>query len=88
MEIDDITLIGKSMSEIGHGVRTNGYGGFGEALKGNFRLSDYGEVLLFVQSRSAPTIHITRKNAKDVFISFRDGERTTALYQELKAALP
>lgn len=32
-EVADVSLIEKSMNEIGTGIRTNGYGGFGEHLK-------------------------------------------------------
>ncbi|MEM5768635.1 MAG: hypothetical protein AAGU32_10175 [Bacillota bacterium] len=87
-EIADISLIEKSMSEIGVGKRTNGYGGIGEALKGNFKSSALGEILLFVQSKSSPTIKIERTGKKDVYISFRDSESTEQLYRELRAAIP
>jgi hypothetical protein len=87
-EIADISLIEKSMSELGVGRRTNGYGGIGEALKGNFKSDTLGEILLFVQSKSSPTIKIERSGRKDVYISFRDSESTQQLYRELRAAIP
>jgi len=49
-EISDISLIEKSMRDIGIGKRTNGYGGIGETLKGNFKSDTLGETLLFVQA--------------------------------------
>ena len=87
-DITDISLIEESMSEIGVGRRTNGYGGIGEALKGNFKSDNLGETLLFVQSRSTPTLRIGRTNGKDIYISFRNGESTEALYHEMIASIP
>lgn len=82
-EITDISLIEKSMSDIGFGIRTNGYGGTGGALKGNFKSDTIGETLLFVQSKSSPTIKIDRTDKKDVYISFRNSESTKQLYRKL-----
>ena len=87
-EITGITIIDKPMKELGSVTRTNGYGGLGEALKGNFSSGEYGEILLFVQSETAPTIHIERNGGRDIFISFRDSEKTVELYSEMVAALP
>jgi hypothetical protein len=87
-EITDISLIEKSMSEIGIGARTNGYGGIGESLKGNFKSDTLGEILLFVQSKSSPTIKIERTNEKDIYISFRSVETTEQLCGELIARIP
>lgn len=84
-EIADISLIEKSASELGVGGRTNGYGGFGGTLKGNFKSNTLGETLLFVQSHSSPTIKIERIDKKDVYISFSDSERTEQLYRQLTA---
>ena len=84
-EITDISLIEKSMSEIGIGTRTNGFDGLGEALKGIFKSDTYGEALLFVQSKSSPTIKIERIGRKKVYISFRNSESTEQLYRELTA---
>ena len=86
-EIADISLIEKSMYDIGIGTRTNGYGGFGEALKGNFESDIYGETLLFVQAHSSPTIKIDRIEKKDIFISFSNSEKTKQLYSELISTL-
>jgi hypothetical protein len=54
--------------------KANGYDGFGDALKGNFKSNNLGETLLFVQSKSSPTIRIKRDGAKDIYISFRHAE--------------
>lgn len=86
-EIASISLIDKSMSDIGIGTRTNGYGGFGETLKGNFKSGNLGEILLFVESRTSPTIKIERIDKKDVFMSLSNSESTEQLYQELIAAI-
>jgi hypothetical protein len=83
-DITDISLIEKSMRAIGVGTRTNGYGGFGETLKGHFKSIGLGETLLFVRSKSSPTIRIKRNGAKDVYISFRNGEDTERVYREME----
>lgn len=87
-EITNISLIEKSMSDIGIGTRTNGYGGIGGALKGNFKSDTIGETLLFVQSKSSPTIKIERTDKRDVYISLRNSESTEQLYRELIANMP
>ena len=81
-EIKDFSLLDESMNDIGVGVRTNGFGGIGGALKGSFR-SDNGEMLLFVHANSAPTIRIQRENGPLVFISFSDSNKTMMLYNEI-----
>ena len=85
-DITNLTLIEKSMSDIGPGKRVNGYGGIGQgqALKGNFKSSTIGEALLFVQSKSPPTLKIERSNGKDIYISFKDGEKTRQLYSDMQ----
>jgi len=82
-DITEITLMEKSMNDIGPGSRINGYGGIGQALKGHFRSESTGETLLFVQSKSSPTIRIERSNGKDIYISFKDGEKTRRLYYDM-----
>lgn len=82
-EIADFSLIEKSMKEMGIGMRTNGYGGFMGALKGNFKSEAGGNILLFAQSNSSPTIKIEREGKKDVYISFKDSEKTEKLFQEM-----
>lgn len=63
-EITDISLIENSMSNVDFGKRTNGFSGFGGALKGNFKSDTIGESLIFVQSQSSPTIKIQRTDNK------------------------
>jgi hypothetical protein len=87
-EITDISLIEKSMRDIGAGIRTNGYGGFGGTLKGNFRSDALGETLLFVQSKSSPTIRIKRSGKRDVYVSFLNSESTERLFRDLMDAVP
>ncbi len=82
-EIAGISLIENSMRDIGIGTRTNGYGGIGDTLKGNFESGQLGEILLFVQANSSPTIKIDRIDKKDVYISFRNSEDTEQLYHTL-----
>ena len=85
-DITAISLIEKSMKDIGGGRRINGYGGFGETQKGYFNNNNLGDYLLFVKSGSSPTIYIRRDSKEDIYISFSDGEKTKTLYQELTAA--
>ena len=84
--IDSIDLIEQSMREMREGDsgrRTNGYGGFGGTLKGHFQSGRHGSHMLFVRTNSTPTIRIERSRSGDVFISFRNGETTRALYSEM-----
>ena len=62
---------------------SNGYGGFGGSLKGYFKSDKLGEIVIFVHSQSSPTIRIERMGKKDIYISFRDSEKTEQLYLEL-----
>lgn len=87
-EVANISLIDKSMNDIGIGRRTNGYGGMGGALKGNFKSDTLGETLLFVQPKSSPTIKIERTDKKDVYISLYNSESTEQLYFELIENIP
>ncbi|AQR95895.1 hypothetical protein [Clostridium saccharoperbutylacetonicum] len=82
-EISKISLIEKSMSEIGTVKKTNGYDGIGGTLKGNFKADHLGEILLFVKSKSALTIEIERTNKEAVYISLRNSKNTEQLYQDL-----
>lgn len=84
-EITSITLLDQSMNEIGVGRRTSGYGGIGNALKGNFSSNTAGQTLLFVQKNSAPTIRIERDGERDIYISFKNSEATILIYDELMA---
>ena len=76
-----------SMKEIGVGHRYNGYGGFGDTFKGNFRAEDRGNYLLFVNSSSPYTIFMEREKGKNIYLSDKDSEKTKALYQELITAI-
>ena len=87
-EITSISLIDRSMDDIGVGRRTNGYGGFGETLKGNFESDINGKTLLFVQSKTSPTIKIGRMDNKDVYISLRNSANTEQLYRKLISEIP
>ncbi|EHQ89003.1 DUF3784 domain-containing protein [Desulfosporosinus youngiae] len=87
-DISSISLIEKSVADLGAGRRTNGYGGFSESLKGHFDSPDLGKVLLFVKSGASPTLWIERESQEDIYLSFKDGEKTKSLYQELKGVVP
>ena len=82
-DIAEISILDKSMREIGVGLRTNGYGGFTGTYKGQFKANDGSAMLVFAQVDAAPTIQIQTKNGPPVFISFRDNNRTKELVQEL-----
>jgi len=87
-DISSISLIEKSVADLGAGRRTNGYGGFSESLKGHFDSPDLGKVLLFVRSGASPTLWIERESQEDIYLSYKDGEKTKSLYQELKGIVP
>lgn len=82
-DVKDVTLIEKSMREIGIGTRTNGFGGMGSTLKGNFKSADLGKHILFVNADASPTIRIARKSDVDIYISFKDSKKTENLFSGL-----
>ena len=82
-DIEYMTLLGKNMRVIGIGTRTNGYSTTGQALKGNFSSAEHGQQLLFVYSSSSPTIQIARSNGADIYISYRDSEKTRETFRAL-----
>ena len=86
-DIANITLLEQSMHEVDIGMRVNGFGGFGETLKGHFKSDSLGETLLFVHSTSSPTIRIERNDEKDVYLSFRNGEKTVNLFDEINTSI-
>ena len=87
-DVSAVSLIDKSMQDIGAGERNNGYGGFGETLKGHFNSENLGKFMLFVKSESPATLWIERDGQENIYISFDDVEKTNALYQQLIAAVP
>lgn len=88
-DVESISLIEKSLNEIEPKAhRYNGYGGFGDTLKGYFDSDALGNFILFVKANSAPTILIERKANDNVYISLSDGEETRELYQTLIEAVP
>jgi hypothetical protein len=83
--IESIELTPQSMRELragDPGTRTNGYGGFG-TLKGHFHSRALGAHMLFVRTGSSPTIRITRLSGGPIFISLRNGDATTAIFDEM-----
>lgn len=45
-------------------------------------------MLLFVEANAVPTIKIGRDDKKDVYISYKESEKTRQLYQELIEKVP
>lgn len=87
-DVKSITLIEKSLNEIEPKAhRYNGYGGFGDTLKGYFDSEELGNFILFVKANSSPTILIERKDNDNVYISLSDGDKTKELYQKLIEAV-
>jgi hypothetical protein len=86
-DIAEISLIDKSMREIGVGSRTNGYSSGSPALKGHFYSATLGSHMLFVYSTSSPTIQIERPMGRDIYLSFRSSEKTLEVYREMTTLL-
>ena len=82
-----ISLLDKSMKEIGIGTRTNGYGGLTGTYRGLFKASDKSDMLVFARASSVPTIQIQTKNGPPVFINFRNSDKTTELFYEISEKL-
>ncbi|WP_195985656.1 hypothetical protein [Clostridium sp. D33t1_170424_F3] len=83
-DVKNLTLIEKSMREIGIGRRTNGFGGIGSTLKGNFESASLGKHKLFVNADSSPTLFIERNSDVDLYISFNDSQKTRDLFAALR----
>ena len=87
-DVTSITLEEQSTAElIPDAVRTNGYGGFGDVLKGHFRSKELGQFLLYVRAKSAPTIRIELDEGEPVYISLQEDAQTRALYEKLAGAV-
>ena len=80
-KIESITLVEKSMNEIGYGVRIGGYS------MGNIQRGNYTSGYLFVYASSAPTIEIARNGETNIYISVADSMETRRLYDELNDML-
>lgn len=83
-EVERITLLDKSMREIGIGERTNGFGGLGSTLKGKFASAALGKYRLYVDADAAPTLWIETTSGEDVYISFDDSQKTRDLFAKLE----
>jgi hypothetical protein len=86
-DITNISLVEASMDDLGVDDKTNGYALRGD-LKGHFRSDSLGDILLFAQSKSSPTIRIERNGEEDIYLSFPDSEKTETLYRKLTEAFP
>ena len=84
-EIKSIAIDDAPISVIAKGaVRTNGYGGFGNVMKGHFRSGSLGDFMLFVNSENTPTIRIDRKENTSIFINFKSSEKAAAIFDEMR----
>ena len=83
-DIKSVSLIHDSMNGMGAGVRTNGYSSFSQTLKGHFYSEELGQTLLFVQGNISPVIRIERFDKKDIYLNFKDSDKTERLYLELR----
>lgn len=63
------------------GAKTNG-SGLGETMKGYFKVEGLGECLLFIDADNGPYLFIT-VGGKHIIMSYKDGEKTKQVYQEL-----
>jgi hypothetical protein len=66
-------------------LRTNGYA-LGKTLKGNFRLIKQEKATLFIIKGSPPFIFI-KTDKMNLYINFRDPEKTRELYEGIKSGL-
>ena len=88
-EVAKVTLLDQSMDEIGVGERTNGYGGFDTTRLGHFRSDALGDYLLYAVTDAKPTLWIDRAgDAEDVYLSYADGAKTEAVYEQLVGVVP
>jgi len=86
-EITGVTMIEKSMDEIGIGDNINSYSVTNGYVRGRFNKQGVGEILVFVEPKIAPTLWIEIAGKEDIFISYSDGRKTEWIYREIKAAI-
>jgi len=67
-------------------LKTNGFGG-GASLRGHFRVEGLGDGRLYVEKGFAPYV-LVRLREGFVVVSFREPEKTRALFDELARAWP
>jgi len=86
-EISGLNMIEKSMDEIGAGENINSYSVTNGYVRGRFNKPGLGEILLFVEPKIAPTLWIERDGGEDIFISYKDGQKTELVYREILKAI-
>ena len=86
-DITAVTMVEKSMDEIGFGENINSYSVSNGYVRGRFNKPGLGEIRVFVEPKISPTLWIETDGREDVFISYKDGRKTEQVYREIKAAL-
>ena len=83
-DITAVSLLESTLHDLARedAIKTNGFA-LGQTYKGNFKSESLGEVLLFVQADSSPTLLIERTSGKDIYLSFSDSATTEQIYQSL-----
>jgi hypothetical protein len=64
-------------------LKTNGFN-FGETLKGNFKLKDYGNCKLFLKSKDGPFLMIIDNKGERILINYENRTDTEQQFEELK----
>jgi hypothetical protein len=82
-EVKGIYLLDESIQDIGVNLRNNGYGGIGGSMKGHFSSKERGKVRLFVQASAKPTILIERFDKENIYLNYKDAEKTRETYYRL-----
>jgi len=82
-DIQKITMREKLPSII---MRTNGFS-FGSSNKGNFKLEEYGQCKLFLQSENGPYIILIEKNGGKIILNRKNKTETEQVFENIKTLI-
>lgn len=82
-DIQEITMREKLPSII---MRTNGFS-FGSSNKGSFKLEEYGQCKLFLQSESGPYLVMIKKNGEKIILNRKNKTETEQVFENIKTLI-
>jgi hypothetical protein len=65
-------------------MRTNGFA-LGKVCKGNFRLTNSGSAILFINYNVSPFIHLVLKNGQVIYLNLYDRQSTIEMFNKIKS---
>ena len=65
-------------------MKTNGFA-LGKVCKGNFRLSNIGSAILFINYNVSPFVQIVLKNGQVIFFNLKNRQSTIDIFDKIKS---